>query len=109
MGGKQLAIHLRRILRPAIGMMDAAFGWLAVSDRSLQRGDRDAGVHRAADRIADHLARPGIQDGGQIDEAARDGDVGQVRDPELVRALGNKILGQVGKIGPAWSLSVVTT
>ena len=74
---------------------------VAVPDGRLQRGDGDAGVHRSADGVADHLARPGIQDGGQIDEAARDGDIGQVRDPELVRAIGNQILGQVGKIGPA--------
>jgi hypothetical protein len=75
----------------------------------LQGRDGDAGIHGAADRIAHDLARPGIQDGSQVDEAARDGHVGQVGDPELVRAIGNDILGQVGIDRPAWSLSVVTT
>jgi hypothetical protein len=57
-------------------MMDAALAGVAASDRCLQRGNRDAGFHRAADRVADHLARPGVEDRRQMNEAARDGDVG---------------------------------
>ena len=109
MGGQQLAIDLRGILRPAIGMMNAAGGRRCDSDRRLQGGDRQAGVDRSADRVADDLTRPGIEDGGDIDEAARDGDVGDVRDPELVGRSGTRSLARSGKIGPAWSLSVVTT
>src|SRR4051794_24288098 len=96
MGGQQLAVDLRRVLRTAIGMMNAAGDRRSIPDCRLQCRDRDAGVHRSADGVADHLTRPGIQDCGQVNEAARNGDVGEVRDPELVRALGNKILGQVG-------------
>jgi len=37
-------------------MMNAAFGLRSVLDRRLQRGDSDAGVHRSADRVANHAA-----------------------------------------------------
>jgi hypothetical protein len=77
-------------------VVDAALAGVAGSDRRLQCGNRDAGVHRSADRVADHLARPGVEDRRQVDETARDRDIGEVRHPELVRAVGDKILGQVG-------------
>jgi hypothetical protein len=54
---------LRRITRP---------------DGSFERGEREPGVDRAADRIADHATRPGVEDRRQIDEAARDRDIGDV-------------------------------
>lgn len=73
-------------------MMNAAGDRRLVPDR---RSNRDASIHLLADDVTNHLARPGIQHGRQIDEGARDGDLYQVRDPELVRAIGNEILGQV--------------
>ncbi len=95
MGGQQRTIDLRRVLRTAIGMMDAARRGIAVSDRRLPRGDGDAGVHGPADRVADHLARPRIKDGGEIDEAAWNRDIGEIGDPQLIGAVGNDILGQI--------------
>ncbi len=56
-------------------MMNAALGRCSGPDRCLQRGDGNAGVHRSADGVADHLARPGIEDRRQTDEAAGNGDV----------------------------------
>jgi len=41
-----------------------------VLDGGLQRRDGDPRVHRPADRIDVDVARPGIQDGGQVDEPA---------------------------------------
>jgi hypothetical protein len=35
-----------------------------------------SGVHGPADGVADDLARPGIKDGSEVDEAAGDGDIG---------------------------------
>ena len=68
-------------------MMDAALGRLSALDCRPERRQRQAGVDASADGIADHAARPGIQDGCQIDEAGGDGDgdVSDVGDPELVR------------------------
>src|SRR5262249_42962393 len=54
--GKELAIALGGVLRPAIGVVDAAVGRLAGVDGSLQRCHREAGVDRAADRIPDDPA-----------------------------------------------------
>src|ERR1700712_3218302 len=92
---QQLSIRFRRVLRTAIRVVNAAFGWSSVPEGYFQRRDSYAGIHGPADRIADALARPGIQNGRQVDEAARNGDVGQVRDPHLVRAIGNDILGHI--------------
>src|SRR5512137_3146679 len=52
-------------------------------------------IDRAADRVANDAARPGIQDCCQIDEARRDGDVSDIRHPELVRAIDNLVPGEV--------------
>ena len=76
-------------------MVDAPFGWLAASDGRLQRSNHKAGLHQAADGIADYLAREGIEDSGEVDEAAGNGDIGQIRNPKLVQTLKNHILGQV--------------
>ena len=57
----------------------------------LQRGHGRARFERAAHGIADGLARPSIEDHGQIDEAVRDADVGQIGDPELVGAVGHEV------------------
>ena len=55
--------------------------------RPLERGDGVPGVEAAADRVADDAARPGVEDDREVDEAGGDGDVGQVRHPELVGAV----------------------
>ena len=53
------------------------------------------GIDRAADRVANDAARPGIKDCCQIDEARRDGDVSDIRHPELVRAIDDLVPGEV--------------
>ena len=40
-----------------------------------------------------------IQDDGQIDETGLDGDIGDVPDPELVRAMDLETLGNIGVYG----------
>ncbi len=90
-------MRLGCVLRPAVGMVDAVLGRCAVPDGCLQRCHGDPRVHGAADGVADHLARPGVQDGGQVDKAARDGDVGQVHDPQLVGPVRDEILVEVRK------------
>src|SRR4029453_326072 len=46
---------------------------------------------------ADHTPRPGIQYDGEIDKASRDGDEGQVGNPELIRTGRNQSPGEVGE------------
>ena len=81
-------------------MMDAALWRLPAGDRSPERRQREAGVDAAADGVADHAPRPSIENGRQIDEAGRDGDVGDVGDPQLVRAGRHYVLGQVREDRP---------
>src|SRR4051812_41388015 len=84
-------------LRASVRVMDAALWWRAGADGSLQRRDRDPRLHRPADRIADHLARPGVEDGREIDEARADGDLGEIGNPEPVRPVRHEALGQIGE------------
>ena len=63
------------------GMVDATFRRRAAPNGCFQRSHGDAGVHGSTNRVADDLARPGVKDGGEIDEAAGDGDIGQIRNP----------------------------
>src|SRR5208337_2171112 len=85
--GKELAVDLRGVLRSAVRMMHAALRRLARPDGGFERGNCQSGVDRATDRIAYHLARPSVQNRGQVDEARRDRDVCNVGNPKLVRTL----------------------
>ena len=60
---------------------------------------RAAIVSRASieDRIADDAARPGVEYHGDIDEADRDRDVGDVGDPQLIGAVDDHVLRQIGE------------
>ena len=100
MVGEDVAVGLGSVLRTAIRVMNAAFGRLPCSDSRLQRRNGNAGINRAANRIANDAARPGVKDCRQIDEARRNGDVGNIRYPELVRAVDDPVAG-AGKIGPS--------
>src|SRR5207248_8130264 len=44
-----------------------------------------------------HSARPGVEDGGQVDEAGGDCDVGDVRHPEVVRAVDDPVTRKTRK------------
>jgi len=62
-------------------------------DRAFERCNGVPGIERAADRVADDAARPGVQDDGDIDEAGGDRDVGQVRHPELIGSMNLEAAG----------------
>lgn len=90
-----IATSLIRVLRPPLEsalraagrVVNAAGRWPPSSDGCLQCGNGQPRVHRAADRISDHPARPSIEDGNHIDEAGRDRDVSDIRHPDLVRSV----------------------
>jgi len=66
-------------------MMDAALGRPPRRNGRLERGQREPGVDPVPDRVTDNAPRPGVEDGRETDEPDGDRDVGDVRDPELVR------------------------
>ena len=76
-------------------MADAPARWSARSDRGLERGDGESRVDGPTDRVADHAARPGVEDEGGVDEPGRDGDVGDVAVPELVGTVGHDLPGEI--------------
>src|SRR5215813_3944203 len=75
---EQLAVSLAGILQTSIRVMDTAPGRLPGSNSGLQCCNCQTRVDRAADRISDHPARPGVENGSQIDEAGAEGDVRDV-------------------------------
>ena len=97
--GKQSAVDLGGVLRASVGVVHAAQRRSTSTEGGLEGRQRQSGVDRTADRIADHPARPGIEDGGEIDEAGRDRDVGEVGDPERFGASTTMPLARSGKIG----------
>jgi hypothetical protein len=76
--------------------MHATWRRLSPLDRSLKRGKRQADVDRAADCITDRPARPGVEDDRDIGEALVDGDIGYVRNPELVGSVNRQLSGSIG-------------
>src|SRR5512147_696820 len=78
-------------------MVDATWWRPSPVDCRLQSRHRQARVDRAADGVADDQARPGVENDGDVDEASRQGDIGDVADPELVRATRDEVLRQVRK------------
>ena len=82
---EDIAVDFGSVLRTAIGVVNAAFRWPPCSDSRFERRNGKAGIDRAADRIANNAARPGIEDCRQIDESRRNGDVGNIRDSPSLR------------------------
>ena len=101
MVGEDVAVDLGSVLRAAIRVVNAAFRRLPCLQSCVQSRNGKAGIDRTADRIANDAARPGIEDCRQIDEARRNGDVGNIRDPELVRAIDDPVAGEVREDGPS--------
>ena len=83
MGGEQVAIALGRILRAAVGMMHAARRRVSSLDCGFQSRDRQRGVDRATDRVADDATRPGVENHSKVDEPDRDRDIGVSRPKEF--------------------------
>ena len=77
--------------------MDAA-GWrMAALDCRRERRKGQPGIDPPAERVAHDAARPRVHDRREVDEAAEDGDVGQIGNPELVRAIDLALPGAIGE------------
>jgi hypothetical protein len=85
--GKYAVIGLGSVLHAAIRVVDAAARWLSNLDRASQRGERKPRIDLPTDRIANHPARPGVQNHCQVDEAGADRDVRDIGDPQLIGAV----------------------
>ena len=78
--GKPLGIFDRKILHPAITVMDeaAAPDGPALVQSLLQRVQHKAGVSRAGDTPADDTPRKDVDDKGDIDETGPRRDIGKI-------------------------------
>jgi hypothetical protein len=89
-------ISLSGVLRTAIRMVDAAGRRLTALDGDIERGERQSDVDRAADRVADRPAGPGVEDHRDIGKTVSDSDIGYVRDPELIGPFDRQVFGSIG-------------
>jgi hypothetical protein len=80
-------------------MMDATLRRFSALDSAVQSGDRQPGVYRTTDRIADEAARLGADYHGDIDEADGDRDIGDPGDPQLIGPVDDHAFARLGKIG----------
>jgi hypothetical protein len=80
-----------------VRVMKAAGRGPAVLDCSVQGGERQPDIDGPADGVADNATRPGVENHGDINEARRDSDVGDVGDPELIGAVDDLVLGQIAE------------
>src|SRR5271154_6354034 len=71
----RLASRVRRQMRLDLRVMDTAGRRLTALDRGLERGERQADVDRAADRIANRPTGPGVENDRNVSEAFDDGDI----------------------------------
>lgn len=75
------------ILAASVRVEDASRKRVAICDGGVQCRQRQPGIDIPAESIADNLARPGIENDRQIDEARGDGDKRDVSDPKLIGAI----------------------
>jgi len=82
------------ILAPAIRVVDDSLWRTVLLYRSEQSLPGQLRLHPLSHCVTDDLARKDIFDPGQIQPALAGGDVGQIRDPDLVRRARAEILIQ---------------
>jgi hypothetical protein len=73
--------------------------WLSGLDRGSQRRQGKPRIDLPTEGIANHPARPGVQNHCQVDEAGRDANVRDIADPELIGAAWAEATGKVGEDG----------
>src|SRR5262252_3747439 len=81
-------------------MMGASRRRSARSYGGTQRGKGQSCIDAPTNRIANHTARPGVEDRREIHEPPCDRDVGDVGHPELIRARRRDALSQVWEYRP---------
>jgi hypothetical protein len=77
-------------------MMHAARRRVSSLDSRFQSRDRQPGVDRSTDCIANDAARPSIEDHGDVDEAGCDRDIADVSDPQPVRSVEGHVFRPIG-------------
>ena len=81
---QDLLVVVRTILRPAIRVVNAAFGWRSERNRHLQRSDRKITFHPVADSPSNHTTGMQVQDHSEVQTAFTRPDITDVASPLLV-------------------------
>ena len=84
------------VLHAAVGMMDQVLQRTATrGDGLVERLERQAGLQMIGERPADDFPGEGVHDHRQIDELLRQTDVGDVRDPDMIRRSEHSLARQI--------------
>src|SRR5579871_1723892 len=84
------------ILDAAIAMMDQARPWVTLLDSPTQRSQRKLRGHVSRESPAHTTTRERIQNAGQVDKRAAQANIGQIRDPGLIRRGQDQLAQPVG-------------
>ena len=84
-GGKDLAIRVGCVLHATIRVLDEPRGRALALDGHTERFNGDPGMQGLAHRPAHDLAGMHVDQRGEVEPALASGDVGQIREPDLVR------------------------
>src|SRR5690625_541108 len=82
---------LRSELRSSIAVQDAASYLAPPGDSAVQSVDRQAGLHSRVDRIPDYPARVDVLDRTQVELALAGAVLGDIGQPQLVRAISSEV------------------
>lgn len=84
------------ILHAPVGVVDEAGLGVSGGQGHVERLDGQARFEMVGERPADHPARKGVENDGQIDELPGQPDISNVGDPDLIEAGGDKTARQIG-------------
>jgi hypothetical protein len=92
-------------LDPLVGVMDQPWLWLPAPQGPLQGRQGKLGVDPSRELPADAAPGVGIQDRRQVTECRGQPDVGDIRHPDLVKAVDHQVLDPIG-VAPEAMLGV---
>lgn len=82
---QSLCVPERKALRSSIAVMNDTFDIVALVDRLLESIQREVRGERRRCTPTDDSTREDVDDEGNVDESSRGRDIGQIRDPEVIR------------------------
>lgn len=104
---QHLHVVVGGILNAPVGVVDDPLRGIAMRNGHPEGFQAKRGVDIRGDGISCGPAGEEVQDDRQIHEAPLDGDVGDIRHPDLVWTRDGQVLHQVGINPMGWLLSVV--
>ena len=88
---ESLTEHPAAVVRSVVGVGDRSLGWPPAPGGHVDRVGDELGAHVIGDRPAHDTTTPGVDDDGEVDPALTAAVLGDVLDPQAVRAVGSEL------------------